>query len=241
MGLQVTPDQSDRQSLVDGLKQKGYQVVDMTDNEVAKLHIRHMVGGHAPGIGDERVYRFEFPERPGALMNFLTQLALKQADSLMIGGQYDAAAAILADPAGFLGARLSRMAKTLSRRPSDYFFTPENWAALPALSPALVRGTGGPPGPAPKGAYRATLLALNLAAILVVLHGAVAAPGAAQRRFFLAAAAFGVVFLGVAYGANGAEQHRMRYTIHPLLWPCWFLLAERAARLAPRRRPLQRG
>lgn len=75
VGVQVTPDQSDRQSLVDGLKEKGYEVVDMTDNEVAKLHIRHMVGGHAPGIGDERVYRFEFPERPGALMNFLTQLA----------------------------------------------------------------------------------------------------------------------------------------------------------------------
>ena len=41
---------------------------------MAKLHIRHMVGGHPPNIGDERVYRFEFPERPGALMNFLTHM-----------------------------------------------------------------------------------------------------------------------------------------------------------------------
>jgi threonine dehydratase len=47
----------------------------MTDNEMAKLHIRHLVGGHAPNIDDEVVYRFEFPERPGALFTFLTQLA----------------------------------------------------------------------------------------------------------------------------------------------------------------------
>ena len=46
----------------------------MTDNEMAKLHIRHMVGGHAPQVVDEQVFRFEFPERPGALLNFLVQL-----------------------------------------------------------------------------------------------------------------------------------------------------------------------
>ena len=46
----------------------------MTDNEMAKLHIRHMVGGHSPDVGEERVFRFEFPERPGALMNFLVEL-----------------------------------------------------------------------------------------------------------------------------------------------------------------------
>jgi threonine dehydratase len=43
----------------------------MTDNEVAKLHVRYMVGGHARGIADELLYRFEFPERPGALLRFL--------------------------------------------------------------------------------------------------------------------------------------------------------------------------
>ena len=47
----------------------------MTDNEMAKLHIRHMVGGRAPSVDHEIVYRFEFPERPGALLNFLTRLA----------------------------------------------------------------------------------------------------------------------------------------------------------------------
>jgi threonine dehydratase len=43
----------------------------MTDNEMAKLHVRYMVGGHARGIAHERLYRFEFPERPGALLKFL--------------------------------------------------------------------------------------------------------------------------------------------------------------------------
>ena len=54
----------------------GYEVLDMTDNEMAKLHIRHLVGGHGPrDLSDEVIYRFEFPERPGALLSFLTKLA----------------------------------------------------------------------------------------------------------------------------------------------------------------------
>ena len=52
----------------------GYETVDLTDNEMAKLHVRHMVGGHAPGVRHERLCRFEFPERPGALMEFLDKL-----------------------------------------------------------------------------------------------------------------------------------------------------------------------
>ena len=56
-----------------GLRDKGYKVIDLTENEVAKLHIRHMVGGPSP-VDNETVYRFEFPERPGALLNFLTHL-----------------------------------------------------------------------------------------------------------------------------------------------------------------------
>jgi len=72
VGVQI-PSANDRQVLVDTLSGKGYPVVDMTDNEMAKLHTRHMVGGHAR-VDDERVFRIEFPERPGALMNFLNQL-----------------------------------------------------------------------------------------------------------------------------------------------------------------------
>ncbi len=54
---------------------RGYEVVDLTDNEMAKLHVRHMVGGRSSEVRNERLCRFEFPERPGALMNFLDKLA----------------------------------------------------------------------------------------------------------------------------------------------------------------------
>ncbi|MBU2986320.1 threonine ammonia-lyase, biosynthetic [Saccharophagus degradans] len=74
VGLQITPDKNDREDIVNTLTKGGYDVVDMTDNEVAKLHVRYMVGGHAT-VPDEIVYRFEFPERPGALMEFLTKIA----------------------------------------------------------------------------------------------------------------------------------------------------------------------
>lgn len=73
VGLQINPDNGDREQLIKHLAGKGYPVVDMTDNEMAKLHTRHMVGGRAD-VKNEVVYHFEFPERPGALMNFLNQL-----------------------------------------------------------------------------------------------------------------------------------------------------------------------
>lgn len=76
VGLQVNPQKNDREELLETLRGKGYEVFDLSDNEMAKLHIRHMVGGHAPAsIEHEVIYRFEFPERPGALLNFLTKLA----------------------------------------------------------------------------------------------------------------------------------------------------------------------
>lgn len=75
VGIQVSQENHDRQELVNMLSQKGYPVEDLTDNEMAKLHIRHMVGGRSPQIHDEVVYRFEFPERPAALLKFLTHLA----------------------------------------------------------------------------------------------------------------------------------------------------------------------
>lgn len=64
----------EREELVQSLRDAGHPVLDLTDNEVAKSHIRHMVGGHAPHIENERLYRFEFPERPGALGKFLNTL-----------------------------------------------------------------------------------------------------------------------------------------------------------------------
>jgi threonine dehydratase len=56
------------------LRARGYPTEDLSDNEVAKLHVRHMVGGRSADVRDERLYRFEFPERPGALLQFLETL-----------------------------------------------------------------------------------------------------------------------------------------------------------------------
>ena len=73
VGMQVQGE-ADRKEILEKLLGRGYPVEDMTENEMAKLHVRHMVGGHAPGIDNEQVFSFEFPERPGALMNFLNKL-----------------------------------------------------------------------------------------------------------------------------------------------------------------------
>ncbi|WP_271105004.1 threonine ammonia-lyase, biosynthetic [Pseudomonas tohonis] len=74
VGVQTHPESDPRGALVQGLRDQGFPVLDLTDNELAKLHIRHMVGGRADGALHERLLRFEFPERPGALLNFLDKL-----------------------------------------------------------------------------------------------------------------------------------------------------------------------
>ena len=74
-GIQLTEGEEEKNRIIDTLREHGYPVLDMSDNEMAKLHIRYMVGGHAPSICDELLYRFEFPERPGALLKFLTGMA----------------------------------------------------------------------------------------------------------------------------------------------------------------------
>ena len=71
VGMQ-TSSPEDRTGVVADLEAKGYPVIDMTDNETAKLHVRHMVGGRNLGTTDELLFRFEFPERPGALLDFLS-------------------------------------------------------------------------------------------------------------------------------------------------------------------------
>ena len=73
VGLSVES-QADREAVVASLQEKNYSILDMTENEAAKLHVRHMVGGRSPQGVDELLYRFEFPERPGALLQFLTGL-----------------------------------------------------------------------------------------------------------------------------------------------------------------------
>jgi threonine dehydratase len=74
VGLQIQGTDETRK-LVAQLKRHGLDALDLTDNEMAKLHVRHLVGGHAPLASNELIYRFEFPERPGALMNFLNSMS----------------------------------------------------------------------------------------------------------------------------------------------------------------------
>lgn len=74
VGLQTGGGEGEREDMIGRLRDKGYPVLDMTENEMAKLHIRYMVGGHAPTVENELLYRFEFPERPGALLEFLTKM-----------------------------------------------------------------------------------------------------------------------------------------------------------------------
>jgi len=61
--------------LLGELRKRRIEASDLSDNEMAKLHVRHLVGGHAPNATDEILYRFEFPERPGALMRFLDSMS----------------------------------------------------------------------------------------------------------------------------------------------------------------------
>ena len=70
----ATRSKQDAIDLAAALNASGHPAVNLTDNELAKLHVRHMVGGRCGEVVDEQVYRFEFPERPGALMDFLEKL-----------------------------------------------------------------------------------------------------------------------------------------------------------------------
>jgi threonine dehydratase len=70
----ATRSKQDAVELASALTTRGYPTLNLTDNELAKLHVRHMVGGRSGAVHHERVYRFEFPGRPGALMDFLDKL-----------------------------------------------------------------------------------------------------------------------------------------------------------------------
>jgi threonine dehydratase len=74
VGLEVA-DRHETERLLAALKEARIEASDLSDNEMAKLHVRHLVGGHAPSAEHEILYRFEFPERPGALMQFLESMS----------------------------------------------------------------------------------------------------------------------------------------------------------------------
>jgi threonine dehydratase len=74
VGLALTQAREEKDAVLRSLRAADFAVTDMSDDEMAKLHVRYMVGGHARGIAHEVLYRFEFPERPGALHRFLQSI-----------------------------------------------------------------------------------------------------------------------------------------------------------------------
>ncbi len=74
VGLALTQGREEKDAVLRSLRAANFAVTDMSDDEMAKLHVRYMVGGHARGIAHEVLYRFEFPERPGALHRFLQSI-----------------------------------------------------------------------------------------------------------------------------------------------------------------------
>lgn len=75
VGVQLSRGDEEKHQIIATLREQGYPVLDMSDNEVAKLHVRYMVGGRTRGLDNELVFRFQFPERPGALLKFLNGLS----------------------------------------------------------------------------------------------------------------------------------------------------------------------
>jgi len=74
VGIEVT-NRHETAELLRAMHKRRIEAYDLSDNEMAKLHVRHLVGGHAPAAENEILYRFEFPERPGALMRFLDSMS----------------------------------------------------------------------------------------------------------------------------------------------------------------------
>ena len=74
VGVQIQ-NRADAAKMVETFESCGFKTIDLTDDELTKLHLRHMVGGHSPLAHNELLYRFEFPERPGALMKFVSSMS----------------------------------------------------------------------------------------------------------------------------------------------------------------------
>ena len=82
VGLALSGGEAERRAILQEIAAAGYPVTDMSGDEMAKLHVRYMVGGRAAGLRDELLYRFEFPERPGALLRFLQAVGARWNISL---------------------------------------------------------------------------------------------------------------------------------------------------------------
>ncbi|MCL5795933.1 MAG: threonine ammonia-lyase, biosynthetic, partial [Gammaproteobacteria bacterium] len=75
VGIRLHNGHSEKVAIIDELVAAGFATVDLSANEMAKLHLRHMIGGAGGKQLDEQLYRFEFPERPGALLAFLSSMS----------------------------------------------------------------------------------------------------------------------------------------------------------------------
>lgn len=106
VGVEVG-DESEKEKILATLERHDIATLDLSDNEMAKLHVRHLVGGRAPQAKDELLYRFEFPDRPGALMRFLDTMSQGWNISLFHyrnhGADYGRVLAGIQVPAGDLG------------------------------------------------------------------------------------------------------------------------------------------
>ncbi|MEL6161512.1 MAG: threonine ammonia-lyase, biosynthetic [Cyanobacteria bacterium J06627_32] len=74
VGIKIK-NRADAQAIAQNFQRSGFEILDLTDDELAKMHLRHMVGGKSPLSHNELLYRFEFPERPGALTNFVSAMS----------------------------------------------------------------------------------------------------------------------------------------------------------------------
>jgi len=82
VGVELRNGRSDKEELIADLTNRRYKVVDLSDNEMARIHVRYMVGGRAAGLSDERLFRFDLPEQPGALLRYLTRMGKRWNISL---------------------------------------------------------------------------------------------------------------------------------------------------------------
>jgi threonine dehydratase len=115
VGVGLRDGRREASALIASLTDAGYRVLDLTDNELAKLHVRHLVGGRVASLADEVLYRFEFPERPGALLGFLRAIGDRWNISLFHyrnhGSDYGRVLAGIQLPAGEAGEFSSHLAK----------------------------------------------------------------------------------------------------------------------------------
>ena len=82
VGVELSGGRAQLEAVIEKLRAHGYDTENLTDNELAKSHLRYMIGGASTVVADERIFRFGFPERPGALMHFLQTLGTKNNISL---------------------------------------------------------------------------------------------------------------------------------------------------------------